>query len=243
MALLRYTLHFTRHTSLVVLRQIHPRIQRRDFLLVAVEHQRGYARVEETAADPAFASLAPARVVDIRVHVRVEAVLVRGGEIPRCRRLPLRKADLDDRLDSFEAVFPGHDEAQRCAVLIEQRLAVQADGEQRQRMHRFIDAKTFDVGPREHARALPRHFIRTQHGLERDVLRLGGGFEAFQYGAERYAYPRNHHRPCFDAAHAVDPLFERVRLEQVFEREGPGYFRFARDADRPRHALESTRVR
>src|SRR5690606_23707123 len=68
-------------------------------------------------------------------------------------------------------------------------------------------------------------------------------FEAFQYGAERYAYPRNHHRPCFDAAHAVDPLFERVRLEQVFEREGPGYFRFARDADRPRHALESTRVR
>src|SRR5690349_509586 len=53
--------------------QIHPRIKMRDLLTIPVEHQR--RPTSSIRADAAFGCLAPARMVDLRVHVRVEAVL------------------------------------------------------------------------------------------------------------------------------------------------------------------------
>ena len=42
---------------------------------VAVEHERGAALLVERQADAAFGLLAPARVIDIGIHIGVEAVL------------------------------------------------------------------------------------------------------------------------------------------------------------------------
>src|SRR5690349_6717094 len=55
----------------VVLLQVHPGVERRDLIAVAVEHD---GRPAEELADTALARLRPARVIDGRVHVRVEAV-------------------------------------------------------------------------------------------------------------------------------------------------------------------------
>src|SRR5215210_6257706 len=48
-------------------------------------------------ADAALAGLAPARMVHLGVHVRVEAVLARGRQRPGRLRLGVREAQLHDR--------------------------------------------------------------------------------------------------------------------------------------------------
>ena len=65
------------------------------------------------------------------------------------------------------------------------------------------------------------------------------GSKALQQIAERKADPRDDHRPAFDAAMAVDTLFERMRLEDVFERVGAGLGALAFDRHRPRLGLEA----
>src|SRR5690606_20753140 len=121
--------------SSVVLDQVEPGVEGRHFLGVAVEHQRrlpaGDQRAKTAAAEHALARLAPPRVVDVRIHVRVEPVLVRRGHVPRGLRLALGEVDTDDRLDALEAVLPRHDQAQRRAVLVRQHLAVDADRKER----------------------------------------------------------------------------------------------------------------
>ena len=69
-------------------------------------------------ADASFTRLTPARVVDLRVHVGVKAILSRCGQIPAGRGSGFLQANLHDRLDALEAVFPGNHETQRCAVLV-----------------------------------------------------------------------------------------------------------------------------
>ena len=61
-------------------------------------------------ADALLGRLAPARVIVLRVDVRVEPVLVRRVLVPRRRRLLVDERDLHDRLDALEAVLPRHDE-------------------------------------------------------------------------------------------------------------------------------------
>ena len=107
----------------------------------------------EELANPPLARLAPARMVDFGIHVRVEAVFLRRRLVPGRRRLLLREPDLHDRLDALEAVLPRHHEPQRRAVLVRQRLAVQADRENRQRVHGLVHPQAFDVRPVEHGRA------------------------------------------------------------------------------------------
>ena len=58
-------------------------------LCIAVEQQRV---APSKFADASFCCLAPARVIDLGVHVRVEAVLVRRGVVPRRARLGLDEA-------------------------------------------------------------------------------------------------------------------------------------------------------
>src|SRR5688572_1200125 len=85
--------------------EVHSRVERGDLVSVAVEHQR---LTLEELADAAFASLAPSRVIDLRVHVGVEAVLVGSGDAPGSLGLVFPEADLDDRLAALEAILPGH---------------------------------------------------------------------------------------------------------------------------------------
>src|SRR5690606_27496176 len=84
----------------VVPSQIHSCVQRSDLFCIAVERQR---RTLEELADPALARLAPARVIDFRVHMGVEAVLARDRDVPRGCRLTLTEVDLHDRLAALEA--------------------------------------------------------------------------------------------------------------------------------------------
>src|SRR5262245_56190647 len=56
-----------------ILPQVHAGVQARDLVRVAVEHER-FLTTEHT--DAPLAGLGPARVIDLRIHVRVETVLV-----------------------------------------------------------------------------------------------------------------------------------------------------------------------
>ena len=58
--------------------------------------------------------------------------------------------------------FHGNDQADRRAVLIGKILAVHAEAKQGQRMHGFVHAQAFDVGPLEDVPALARHLRRVQ---------------------------------------------------------------------------------
>src|SRR5439155_8293139 len=107
----------------VVPSQVYPSVHVRDFVRVSVEHERA-ATAE--LADPALARLRPPRMVDLGIDVRVEAILVRRGDIPRRRRFALHKCDLHDRLDPLEAVLPRCHQTNRRAVLIGEWFAVQS---------------------------------------------------------------------------------------------------------------------
>jgi hypothetical protein len=52
----------------------------------------------------------------------------------------LDEADLDDGFNAFEAVFPRYDQPDRRSVLRRQRFAVEPHGQDRQRVHRFVQA-------------------------------------------------------------------------------------------------------
>src|SRR2546423_777799 len=64
----------SRPTSVVLL-EVHAGVHARDLSAVTVEHQRFSL---EELADAALGRLAPPWMVDVRIHVRVEAVLVGG---------------------------------------------------------------------------------------------------------------------------------------------------------------------
>ena len=68
----RNTLHILQ--SLVILLQIHSTVKIRDLFTVAVEHQ-GLAPEEFT--DAPLRRLAPARVIDFRIHIGVKTVFLR----------------------------------------------------------------------------------------------------------------------------------------------------------------------
>src|SRR5690349_17583499 len=69
--------------------QIHAGIEAGDLIAIAVERQGRPALRQEAAtlADAPLGCLAPARVVDLRIDVRIEAVLARILLIPGGRRL------------------------------------------------------------------------------------------------------------------------------------------------------------
>jgi hypothetical protein len=98
--------------------------------------------------------LAPARVIDVGVHVGVEAVLLGRGRGSRWSfGICSASVDADDRLHALEAVLPRHHQPQRRAVLVGQLSTVEADGEQRQRVHRLVHAQALAIGPRRARRS------------------------------------------------------------------------------------------
>src|SRR5262249_33816223 len=78
-------------------------------------------------------------------------------------------------------------------------------------------AQPLDVRPAENVAARPDHLLRVERRRELDVLRLRRRLAALDEIRERKADPRNHHRPGFDAAMAVDAFLERLALENVFD--------------------------
>src|SRR6266404_6732756 len=107
---------------LVILAKVHARVEAGDLVAVAIE-QQSLVRLEKFR-EAAFASLAPARMVDFGIHVGVEAVLLRGIKIPRSGRLVFDEADFHQRLDALESILPRDDHAHGSAVLIGQGFAI-----------------------------------------------------------------------------------------------------------------------
>ena len=70
--------------------QIHASVEARDLIPVAIEHQRGPF---QEFAEPPFLGLAPSRVIDVGVYIRVEAVLMRVRDIPGRRWQVFDEAD------------------------------------------------------------------------------------------------------------------------------------------------------
>src|ERR1051325_8401516 len=118
---------------LKVFPQVHALIQRSDLVAVAIKRKR-FALQE--FSDAPLGRLAAARVIDLGVDVGIEAVIRRSGLHPRGRRLLLAEANLHDRLDALESVLPRHDDADRRAVLIRQRLALKPGAEGREAIGR-----------------------------------------------------------------------------------------------------------
>ena len=129
------------------------------------------------------------------------------------------KLILHDRLDALEAVLPRHHQAHRRAVLIGQRLAVQADGQDGR-----ADASPHPgAGLRRRARRgwnrprWPGISAGRPASRTRRYLALAVGSTRLSSVRQREADPRDHHRPAFHAAHAVDALLERRRLDEIVE--------------------------
>src|SRR5438552_17117081 len=94
---------FRRLNGLIELLEIHARVERRDLVGVAVEHE-GLATAE--LADPPLGRLAPARMADLGVDVRVEPVFRRCRHVPGGLRLVGHEADPDEGLGALEAILP-----------------------------------------------------------------------------------------------------------------------------------------
>src|SRR6185312_9221554 len=168
----------------VVPPEVHAFVKVRHQLGVAVEHQRGPALGEKSSPDVALGCLAPARVVHLRIHVGVEAIFLRSGEIPGRARLALGEVDFGDGLDRLETILPGDDQPLRRPVLVGKSPAIKPNDEQGQRVHGLVDAQALDIRPLENRCTLARHALRIVERGEFDVLGFRSGLEALQQGAQ-----------------------------------------------------------
>ena len=172
-------------------------------------------------------------MIDLGVHIRIEAVFLGVGLVPRRFGLRVRQANADDRLGALESVFPRNHETKRCAILIGQRASVHAGGEQRERMHGLVEPQALRVRPVEHTRALPRHLSRVEQRRELDELCARRGLGALEHIGEREAPPRNDHRPRLHAAMPVDAIFDRRPLDEILELIVTGLVHESIDLHRP----------
>ena len=65
----------------------------------------------------AFRRLAPAGMINVRIHVAVPPVFPGVGQIPGRGWLLFSEGDSRDELGGFESVFPGERDSKRHAVL------------------------------------------------------------------------------------------------------------------------------
>ncbi len=123
--------------------------------------------------------LAPARVIDLGVHVGVEAVLAAAPALFHVRRrLASTKRIFTIDLMPLKPYFHGTTRRSGAPFWPGQRLAVEAHRQQRQRVHGLVDAQAFDVGPVEHAAALAGQLLGIEQRREAPrTSRLRGGLE------------------------------------------------------------------
>ena len=210
--------------GLIFFAQVHAAVQGGDLVRITVEHQ-GLSLEELT--DTAFLALAPARVVHLGVDVGIKPVFLGRRHVPGRPGLFASELYPDDGLDALEPVFPGHYQAYRGAVLVRQHFAVQADGQQGQGMHGFVDAQPLAIRPVQDIAPHPGHLLGTHDGGEGHVFRIRGGLEPLQHVGQRDTHPGDDHGPGFDAAQPVDALLQLVRPDDVLVAVGAGFHAFA----------------
>src|SRR5579885_29522 len=183
-------------------------------LAVAVEQQR-FAPL--AGADDLFGRLAPARLRHRRIDVGPEAVFGGLQHFPHALRPLLDEGELDDRLDRLEAVFPRHRQPQRRAVLLGERMAVGAGGDEGEIVGRLRHGQALDIGPREPGLALARRDLRVLEGLHAQVFRRAERLGQIDQLLQREAGPGDSHAPGLDAAVAIGALFEPRLAHEVVD--------------------------
>ncbi len=163
------------------------------------------------------------------VHVGPEAIFVVGQLLPERDRTLFRELDADDRLDALEAVLPRRREPERRAILLVDRLAVEAGGDEGKVVRRLVDRQPLGVGPGIKEILLARHDRGLAERLHDDVLGASGGLAELDQRLHREARPRHDHRPGLDAAVAIDTLLELHLGQQVVEAD------LERLVDQPAH--------
>ncbi|NRP51540.1 hypothetical protein XMM354_003339 [Aliiroseovarius sp. xm-m-354] len=176
------------------------------------------------------------------VHITIETIFPRRGLVPTCRRLFVCQGDTHHGFDRFVAIFPRHHQTQRRAVLVRDVLAIDASGHDRQRVHRLVQPKTFDIGPVEHRKADTGHFLGAVGGLECHIFRAGLHPRHIQQIGQFEPVPRHHHRPRLDTAQTVDALFNGHRLHDVLKSVVAGLVDHACDGHRPRGSRQRSGV-
>ena len=111
----------------------------RDLFFVAVEHHSRLFAGEKSGSNDPFALLAPARMIDVRVHIREKSIFVRRHFVPKRLRLFGDKLNFHQRFRAFESVLPRHNQPDRRAILIAQRLTVKTGGDKRELVARFFN--------------------------------------------------------------------------------------------------------
>ena len=177
-------------------------------------------------------------MIDGWIHVGIKAIFARPGLDPCGARLFFYKTNFHNRFAALETVFPRHDHADRCAVLIGQHFAKRAQRNECQRVHRFVHAQALGVRPVEHTGAQTRHLRLVSERDEFNKLGIALRLHRIDQRGQRKADPRHHHRPRLDAAEAIDALFERCELEQFFDVEHFRLQHFTFDRNRPRTGFQ-----
>src|SRR5207302_3099301 len=207
----------------VIFLQVHAVIQAGDLIAVTIKHERGAL---EDFTEAAFLGLGPVRVVDVWIHVRIEAVLAWRREVPSRGRHLLLESNFDQRLYAFETVLPREHHANGCAVLIRKRFAIHSDTEKSERVHGFVHAQAFDIGKVDARVFCLRHLPVIEIALEGDELRFWRGLNKVDKIAKGKSNPGNDNRPGLDAAVAIDAFLERGDFQDFVHRELAGLFYF-----------------
>src|SRR5262249_19285460 len=161
-------------------------------------------RAFEEFTQTALFRLAPTRMIDVRVHVGIEPVLVGRSQVPGCWWLLLDKRDLHDGFNALESELPRHHEANRRSVLVLQRLAVHPDAENHQRVHRLVQAQPLEVRERNPGVTGNRHLLRIVKALECYKFGLHGWLHLPDQGTEWKANPGNDDGPALHTAVPVN---------------------------------------
>src|SRR5277367_5042771 len=217
---------FNRRWALEIFLQVHARVQTGDLVAVAIEHQ---GRPAQKLAEAALLGLAPARVIDFRIYVRIETVFPRIRDVPSRARLNFYDFNFDQRFRTFESVFPGNDQADGSAILIRERFVVHSYREQRQRIHRFIQPQPFGIRQLDTGVRAFRHLFYVVITFESDKCRLGSRLGQFDEVAERISDPGHDNGPRFDAAMTINALLQRSDLQDFVHRKLPRLFHLAFD--------------
>ncbi len=168
--------------------------------------------------DHLFHVLRSAGVGPVRIHVRITAVFGAANLIPQRRRLPSRKLDLDDRLDTLQPTFPRGHQPDRRSVLFGQGLAIETRNEDGQLVHGLVEPQGFEIGPGVMRLGPdPGHFSEPVSGHHAHVPRLGFRIDLFDQRRDGETGPGHGHRPRLNAAHPVETFLQRETPHEVVE--------------------------
>ena len=101
-------------------------------------------------------------------------------------------------------------------------------------MHRLVHAQTFGVRPVDVATAQARHGLWVGLCDELDKFGAWQGLDTANQIRQGITNPRDHHRPAFDAAQAVNALLHGAPLHHIFEVKTGWLFNQTFDLNRPR---------